>query len=103
MRMLTTEREVNTCGKFVVIPIYQGHGHELAATHCETGRWMGPEHQDRLFHDVIIWDDWQEWLLMKELDEDTLSPSTENTQPHHGRWFGYEVVDDFFDEPIEVS
>lgn len=81
-------------------PQYQAFQTVFVRKDCHTQNFMGPEHQDQIFNDVIIWDDWQEWLLMKNLDNDTLALTTDNANPHHGRWFGYSIVDDFHSDTI---
>ncbi|KAK7968845.1 hypothetical protein PG988_007918 [Apiospora saccharicola] len=87
-------------GRVTNSPQYQAFHTVFVRKDCQTQNFMGPEHQEQMFNDVIIWDDWQEWLLMKNLTSDTLALTTENDNPHHGRWFGYSIVDEFEDEKI---
>ncbi|KAK8140055.1 hypothetical protein PG984_000121 [Apiospora sp. TS-2023a] len=88
-------------GRITNSPQYQAFHTVFVRKDCQTQNFMGPEHQDQMFNDVIIWDDWQEWLLMKNLTDDTIALTTDNDNPHHGRWFGYTIVDEFEDEKIE--
>ncbi|KAK6841138.1 hypothetical protein PG987_001998 [Apiospora arundinis] len=62
---------------------------------CHNNQPLGPEYQDDLYNEVIVWDDWQEWLLQKNLESnETLALSTAGSRAHHGPWFGYEIHDD---------
>ncbi|KAK8043736.1 hypothetical protein PG994_012574 [Apiospora phragmitis] len=95
-------KENPSTGSVTAGPEYQAFKTIFVRQNCADENFLGPEYQDPLFNDVIIWDDWQEWLLMKNLDDDTLALSTAaNAETHHGRWYNYEVVDDFLDKRID--
>lgn len=57
---------------------------------CENANIWGPERQSHMYNQAIVWDDWAQWLMHKPRDDDQ-NITLRRSNPHSGKWFGFEV------------